>query len=1227
MAIPIPKELKVHVKAAQLAIQAGAVRDVEFSGATYQVLVTDRESGEELWVFLQLGPNGEIKDAFCSEGDQEESCLHIAIAYLSLFDKKGVPLHVRFQRCLWNKLCEIFEERFGNAPPFAKDQLPNAFIIRSRTGKTIFECKGLTKEVSSLLNKMFLQRKDETEETSLKFSGLTQDEITLWREGTPPPDLRYVLSPWSDLAKELLRREEGAESRVSFGFSHSDLPNWIEGNFGDIQVGFYLSEANLPLVVDAFKTVNSPLGVFYEEAEVEEIAYDKETETLHIFGKKKTVRKGVQEGVKKGIALNGWLFVPGKGFYAQGTSELLKHPRLHGEDIAHALSEHTREIAAHLVGCTLHTEATPLSYHLSFDPLWNLHITAYLFEVGDLTSGDAWLIGDWAYLDGDGFYRVEGNRFKGAKCVEMASLISDFVNEEREWLDRQEGFATHIRSLESQLSYQVTEAGRLLFTKVQPQVAGEGKQKDFGAWVFVEGMGFYSKASGSLSFMLRPGVSLSPDQVPLFIRANKEELELIPHFFASESPVSNIELAVELTEKNGIKVTPRVTLYPYCSDCSFKFFDDFIFVEGVGFSLLPPKLRLPQKFMSPVVLGKKEVSQFIKEELDLLLPRTTFVDARLMKPKEMQLVAEEVEPLPERGRGWYRFKLSYRTERGSVSVTRLAESIGKKQSYLFSEAGRFDLDEARCRWLHHLPKERRVKEWVIISALEFMRLNAADEVVMKKRCEAFLQLTQLKAPDQPDTGGLLSHLRPYQEAGLRWLWFLHSQRLSGLLCDDMGLGKTHQAMGLLAAVVNLYHTFAEGVRPRFLITCPTSVIYHWQDKLAEFLPGFSVHSFHGQKRDVRLFHAHCDILLTTYGTLRNELEAISQIPFEVAIFDEVQMAKNQGSLVYAALTQVRAETRIGLTGTPIENHLRELKSLFDIVLPTYMPGDKEYREMFVRPIEKMGDVGKKRLLHRLIYPFVLRRLKGDVLKDLPEKSEEIAHCNLSPVQEQLYSDLLLQRKHLLEEVSDEKKALPYLHVFSLLSSLKQICDHPAVYLKKPGDYQEYLSGKWDLFLELLREARESGQKVVVFSQYLHMLDIIEAYLTEKRIGFAALRGETQNRKEEVRRFNTDPDCEVFVGSLHAAGLGIDLTAGSVVIHYDRWWNAARENQATDRVHRIGQTRGVQVFKLMTLGTFEEKIDKMIAKKGKLLEEVVGVDEQSVIKTLTRQEIIELLGGK
>ncbi len=1244
MKVSLPDNLKPYRREAEQALDQGLVKDIEFSGSTYQVLVKDPVAQQDVWVFLQLEGEGKIKDAFCSgEHDQEtEGCVHLAAAYLSLFHGYAQPLHQRFTRSLWNCLCCLYEERLGGDPQILMEDPPGNYICQSSLGKAIFTLKALTSSAAQFLDKIIHKRAQETEETSLKFSNLSHEEISLWRQGKPHAQLRYDLSFWSDLAKWFMKKQEdGMPYEITFRYSKKRIPNWFQIHFDDVQVGFYISEANLPLIIDSLKTVKSPLAVYHaDRKEIERITYDKENQTLRI--EEKTSSKTPRGRYKKAadqadaIPLDGWIFIPGDGFYAEEPHELLKTPVLHGEEIAHVLTEHTRLISSLIIDCHVHREPVSLSYHLHFDQGWNLHILAYLFEPGDLTTGDSWLIENWAYLDDDGFYPVEGNRFDSAEMTVPLYQISDFVTQNRAWFNTQEGFHTHVRSIEYQLSYLVNSNNRLTFMRSLAKSKEGTRQQDFGAWVYLEGFGFYSKTAGSFNYLLKPGVSLSPEQIPLFIRMNREELLLIPKFFSDQCPVAKAGLKIELTDKRKVKVTPEYELLPQYQGKVIQLFDDFVYLEGEGFHELPLDLRLPEKFRYPIELEGENLLLFLTYEIDEISNYASFIDPRLIKPHQWRLVTNLIEPLPEKGRGWYRFRFFYQTERGLIPVSELRQQVSKKFPFSFFEAGLVDFRDKRYDWLRQLAKERFDKESnaVFLTTLEFMRLNAfdpidllqqGDEKTLASSAALLEDLTQLHTPEHPDIGGLVSHLRPYQEIGVQWLWFLYRQQLSGLLCDDMGLGKTHQAMALLASVTNLYRSYAEGSQHHFLIVCPTSVIYHWQEKLQHFLPSLRVCTFYGTKRSLEAFHQQYDILLTSYGILRNEQELLAKVPFEVAIFDEIQIAKNQFSRVYAALTRLKVQMKVGLTGTPIENHLRELKSLFDITLPSYMPGEHDYREFFIRPIEKEHDSHRKELLNRLIRPFVLRRKKEDVLKELPEKIEEISYCDLMPYQQQLYTEVLQRRRHhLLEQLHSDKAPIPYLHIFSLLSSLKQICDHPAVYLKTPADYQQYTSGKWDLFVELLREARESQQKVVIFSQYLGMLDIIEQYLQEQEIGFAALRGATQNRKEQLQLFNQNPACEVFVGSLQAAGLGIDLTAGSVVIHYDRWWNAARENQATDRVHRIGQTRGVQVFKLVTKGTFEEKIDAMIVRKGQLMEDVVGVDDHNALKTFSRNELIELL---
>jgi SNF2 family DNA or RNA helicase len=248
-----------------------------------------------------------------------------------------------------------------------------------------------------------------------------------------------------------------------------------------------------------------------------------------------------------------------------------------------------------------------------------------------------------------------------------------------------------------------------------------------------------------------------------------------------------------------------------------------------------------------------------------------------------------------------------------------------------------------------------------------------------------------------------------------------------------------------------------------------------------------------------------------------------------------------------------------------------------------------------------------------------------VLDELPEKIEDLRTCELSEMQVKLYREALSTKgADLLAQLRSNEKQLPYIHIFALLNLLKRICDHPALALNKVQDYQNYESGKWELFQELLFESLDSGQKVVVFSQYLGMISIIERMLSSLDIGFATLTGASANCGEIVRRFNEDAGCRVFLGSLKAGGMGIDLVGGSVVIHYDRWWNAAREDQATDRVHRIGQRRAVQIFKLVSAGTLEEKISAIIDRKRKLMDSVVQADDPHLAKVFSRSELIDLL---
>lgn len=581
---------------------------------------------------------------------------------------------------------------------------------------------------------------------------------------------------------------------------------------------------------------------------------------------------------------------------------------------------------------------------------------------------------------------------------------------------------------------------------------------------------------------------------------------------------------------------------------------------------------------------------------------------------------------------WCYLDVKYQNFNESISFYDIYCSIQKGKRYLIGEKFWLDLDLPEFAWIHELTSDqieitaaRNVR--LKLNKLNFFKMHSLLPIKSKiiSRGDGKIELDKLLNFEPRNKIPSLKKrkyvLRDYQATGYGWLWFLYENNLSGLLCDDMGLGKTYESLALLDAVTEVKE------KAKFLVVCPTSVIPHWRDKLSRFKKKVHLHVYHGAERELnQLAKEKYTVILTSYGIMRNDLPVLEKIPFEVMVFDEIQSAKNKASLTNAALNQLNGRVKIGLTGTPIENDLFELKALFDVILPNYLGSDTVFKKRYIEPIEK-EDKAQLERLHRMITPFMLRRTKGQVLEELPPKTEEVRTCELSPDQVKLYKDVISSRAiSIIEQLSHPDEQIPYIHIFAILNYLKQICNHPSQ-LEKSLDYQKYQSGKWDLFCELLEESLNSGFKVVVFSQYLNMLALIEAYLNDLGVEFATIKGSTSNRGEMIEKFNQDPNCMVFTGSLKAAGLGIDLIGGSVVIHYDRWWNAAREDQATDRVHRIGQTRGVQVFKLITEGTLEEKIDSLINKKKNLMENLVREDDAKVIKKFDREELIGLLTFK
>jgi SNF2 family DNA or RNA helicase len=457
---------------------------------------------------------------------------------------------------------------------------------------------------------------------------------------------------------------------------------------------------------------------------------------------------------------------------------------------------------------------------------------------------------------------------------------------------------------------------------------------------------------------------------------------------------------------------------------------------------------------------------------------------------------------------------------------------------------------------------------------------------------------------------LVGELRPYQARGLGWLGTLAAVGLGGCLADDMGLGKTVQTIAFLLA---RRQAQPEDGRPA-LVVCPMSVVGNWERELARFGPTLPVLRHHGAGR-FRTSDALAEapphaVVVTTYGTLRRDRAVLRDVNWAVAILDEAQNIKNSAAQQAIAARALRASHRFTLTGTPVENRLTELWSILEFCVPGYLGPLEAFRRRYAVPIERYRDEGAAERLRRLVRPFVLRRLKSDptIAADLPPKQEMSVVCTLTREQATLYQATTEEVMAKIERSEGiERRGL----VLALITALKQICNHPAQYLHQRGPLPGR-SGKLARVTEMLEEMLSTGDRVLVFTQFKEMGDRLVAHLQHTlgtEVPFLHGGVTRAHRDEMVRRFQEDPQAPpIFVLSLRAGGTGLNLMRATRVVHYDRWWNPAVEDQATDRAHRIGQDRVVQVHRLLAAGTIEEKIDRMLEDKRALADRIVGAGE-------------------
>lgn len=486
-----------------------------------------------------------------------------------------------------------------------------------------------------------------------------------------------------------------------------------------------------------------------------------------------------------------------------------------------------------------------------------------------------------------------------------------------------------------------------------------------------------------------------------------------------------------------------------------------------------------------------------------------------------------------------------------------------------------------------------------------------EELHQKKlKIRNFKKIEKVKIPKKMN-----ATLREYQIEGYNWLNFLDEFGWGGCLADDMGLGKTIQVLAFLQNQIDK--------RPKKvnLVVVPTSLIFNWQLEMDRFTPGIKYHTHYGSERDSNLKNfGDNHLVLTTYGMIRSDIEFFTQFKFNYIVLDEAHAIKNPVSQISKAVKLLKARNRITMTGTPIENNTFDLYSQFEFLNPGFLKGEAFFRAEFANKIDKNQDAEASKLLRKLIYPFMLKRTKKEVAKDLPDKTESILFCEMSKKQRKVYDAFRNDyRQKLLEKIDTEGRGKSGMLILEALTKLRQICDSAsllnddAVY---PAD-----SIKLDILVEEIKK-NASNHKILVFSQFLKMLDMVKQELDKLGIKYEYLDGSVSDRSTRVNRFQNDQQCRVFLSSLKTGGVGLNLTEADYVYLIDPWWNPAVEQQAIDRTHRIGQTKKVFAYRMICKDTIEEKILKLQEKKRALAEDLVGA-ETGFIKKLTRDDIVEL----
>ncbi len=648
-------------------------------------------------------------------------------------------------------------------------------------------------------------------------------------------------------------------------------------------------------------------------------------------------------------------------------------------------------------------------------------------------------------------------------------------------------------------------------------------------------------------------------------------------------------------------------------------------VRRLGFKDIPPE-TIPKRYY---LTESREVLNFLGSGLPSLRQQGWIVTLsdRLMELDERLPKIVPVVTVNDGPRGT--FDVGYEFDSGGIPVTpaEIQGAINRGDSYLMTAQGTVLLDTAAIGAMREVfsdcasqggAKPGRFRVAGVYAPYVRAALQALDAVDLDdtaapswREVAAKRNRDQGAKFEQVPLGELESTLRPYQKQGVYWMRFLEKSGLSGLLADEMGLGKTLQTL----TWISLKRFDPAAVGKPALVVCPTSLVRNWEAEAEKFTPQLKRLVVSGPDR-AKSFGAiaRADLVITSYALLQRDLEeAYLAREFSVVVLDEAQHIKNRQTRNARAAKELKAVQKLVLTGTPVENSVADVWSIFDFLMPGYLGDYGAFRETTELAIAAGGNDGaaaQEKLRHKL-HPFIFRRLKKEVAKDLPDKIVKVAYCPMTSDQRQAESEIR----------SQARSAKTKFEMLAVLMRLRQAANHLEL-IKVPGRDP---SGKIDTFFELLDEAMDGGHRVLVFSQFVSMLAILRRELEARGIRYCYLDGATKDRLGECRRFNSDESIPLFLISLHAGGTGLNLTGADMVVHFDPWWNPAVEAQATDRAHRIGQKRTVYVVKMITEGSVEERVLALQQKKQLVIDATVGASDEALVAQMSFDDLRAVAG--